>query len=201
MKTGTYAGALAGMLGAFCAIDGARALDVLPDEKAGREACERAFCAMVVKQDAGPPLSCDMVKTWDRDKIKKGSASGKLSWGFGDARCSVKISVPREPLLAALKEAKFTIEVPEQNVTCVIEGSDGKTSGLSARAAPKIEFENGKAKKLWLNIGKIEGDSIFAKFVWASAKLFDGVGIMHSSAIHEINRFMFEQCPKEMAAK
>lgn len=178
---------------------GAAALEVLPDEKAGRQACERSFCEMVVKREPGAPLKCDMVKTWDRDKLKKSGESTKLSWGFGDARCSVKIDIARDALLSALKEPKFTLEVPEQTVTCDIENSEGKASSLTASAKPKIEFEGGKATKLWLNVGKIDGESILTNFVWAGAKLFDGVGIMHGPAVTEINRFMFEQCPKELA--
>lgn len=190
-------GAMVSLLG----IAQAAALEVLPDEKAGREACERSFCEMVVKREAGGPLACNMVKTWDRDKIKKTGESGKLSWGFGDARCSVKIDIAREPLLAALKEPKYTLEVPAQTVECEIEGSDGKATRLSASATPKIEFEGGKASKLWLNLGKVDGDGVITSFVWAGAKLFDGVGVMHGPAVTEINRFMFEQCPKELAGK
>ena len=37
------------------------ALDVLPDEKASREACERRFCEIVLDgTSSGPPLACDM---------------------------------------------------------------------------------------------------------------------------------------------
>lgn len=185
-------------LGTFCGT--AVALDVLPDEKAGRKACEKSFCEIAVKRDSGGPLACDMVKTWDRDKITKSGESGKLTWGFGDARCSMKIELPREPLLAALKEPSYKVEVPEQTVTCEIEGKDGKVSKLTAKASPRLEFKNGKAEKLWLNVGTIEGDTVLTKFVWAGAKLFDGVGLMHGSAITEINRFIYEQCP-EVAAQ
>lgn len=190
-----------GAMASVLAIGQAAALEVLPDEKSGREACERSFCEMVVKREAGAPLACDMIKTWDRDKIKKSGEGGKLSWGFGDARCSVKIEVARDPLLAALKEPKYTLDVPAQTVSCEIEGSDGKATKLTASATPKIEFEGGKANKLWLNLGKVEGDGVITSFVWAGAKLFDGVGVMHGPAVAEINRFMFEQCPKELAGK
>ena len=197
MRPAVLASGAAAMLWGSAA---AMALEVLPDEKAGREACEKSFCTMVVKREAGGPLTCDMVKTWDRDKIKKGGESGKLSWGFGDARCSVKLDVARDPLLAALKEPKYTLEVPAQTVSCEIEGTDGKATTLTVSAAPKIEFEGGKASKIWLNVGKIDGDSIISNVIWAGAKLFDGVGVLHGPAITEINRFMFEQCAKELAA-
>lgn len=177
------------------------ALDVLPNERDGRKACERSFCEIAVKREPGDPLTCEMVKTWDRNKIKKGGETGKLSWGFGDARCSMKIALPRDLLLPALKDATNKLEVPEQTVECLIEGTDGKPRTLTAKAAPRIEFEGGKAKKLWLNVGTIEGESILTNFVWAGAKLFDGVGIMHGAAIDEINRFIHDECPAVVAGK
>lgn len=180
----------------------ALALDVLPDERAGRQACERALCEMVVKREAaGGPLTCNMVKTWDRDKIKKGGESGKLSWGFGDARCSVAINIPRDQLMPALAEPKFTLNVPPQTVKCEIEGSDSKVTTISVEANPKIEFVAGKADKLWLNVGKVEGDSIATNFIWAATKLIDGVGLFHSAAIAEINSFVHEKCPEIHAGK
>ncbi len=180
----------------------ALALDVLPDERAGRQACERALCEMVVKREAaGGPLACNMVKTWDRDKIKKGGESGKLSWGFGDARCSVTINIPRDQLMPALAEPKYTFNVPTQTVKCEIEGSDGKVTTISVEANPKLEFIAGKADKMWLNVGKVEGDNIATNFIWAATKLIDGVGLFHTAAITEINSFVHEKCPEIHAGK
>ncbi|MFN3867860.1 MAG: hypothetical protein ACK4MF_02205 [Hyphomicrobiaceae bacterium] len=194
-------GALALMAVTMAALP-AVSLEVLPDERAGRKACEKALCAMVVTREAaGGPLACNMVKTWDRDKIKKGGESGKLSWGFGDARCSVAISIPRDQLMPALAEAKYTLQVPTQTVKCEIEGSDQKITTINVEANPKIEFVGGKAEKLWLNVGKVDGDSIATNFVWAATKLIDNLGLFHSAAIAEINSFVHDKCPQIHAGK
>lgn len=180
----------------------ALALDVLPDEREGRKACEKALCTMAVtRAKDGGPLSCNMVKTWDRDKIKKSGETGKLSWGFGDARCSVAINIPRDQLIPALAEAKYTLNVPTQTVKCEIEGADKKLTTISVEANPKIEFAGGKAEKLWLNVGKVDGDSIATKFIWAATKLIDNLGLFHSAAIAEINNFVHDKCPNIVAGK
>lgn len=201
LRTGGICGAVA--ISVMTAMAGpALSLEVLPDERAGRKACEKALCSMVVTREAaGGPLTCNMVKTWDRDKIKKGGETGKLSWGFGDARCSVAINIPRDQLMPALAEPKYTLQVPTQTVKCEIEGSDQKVTTINVEANPKIEFVAGKADKLWLNVGKVDGDSIATNFVWAATKLVDNLGLFHSAAITEINSFVHDKCPLIHAGK
>lgn len=175
----------------------ASALEVLPDEKASREACERRFCQIVLDGKAkGPPLDCDMTKTWDRVKIKKDGEKNSLSWGFGDARCNVALKIPRDRIVPALQEKRHIFQFEPQTINCKIEGADAKLNTLEVDAAPKIKFKNGRAYKVWINIKDVRGDSGMKSFVWAASKLADNLGIFHSATIKEINKFIHRTCKK-----
>src|SRR5262245_65748948 len=86
-------------------VDGAAALDPKKDEKDRLKACERRLCALVVdrRPDSGD-LTCALSKTWARQQLKDGSSSKKISWGFGDARCSIDLKVPHALLIAAVQQ-------------------------------------------------------------------------------------------------
>lgn len=176
----------------------AAALDVLPDEKAGREACERKLCQMILdRKQSGPPLACNMAKTWDRTKIKKNGQKKAISWGFGDARCRLSINLSRKDLLPALEHAKFTLAIPPQTVKCEIEDSERKPRSLIVEAAPKIKFKNGYANKVWINVKDVKGESSMKTLVWTVAKLADGLGIFHKDTVQEINKFIHTKCKQE----
>ncbi len=190
-------GPLALLLGLLVAAPPASALDVLPDEKASRENCERRLCEIVLDgKENGPPLTCDMTKTWDRVKIQKNGEKSALSWGFGDARCNVALNIPRDKIVQAFNEEEHTFRFERQTIDCKVEGSDDKLNTLEVVVAPKIKFKNGQAYKVWINIEDVRGDSGLKNLVWTVSKLADKVGLFHSATIKEINKFIHKTCQK-----
>ncbi|MGD9668115.1 MAG: hypothetical protein AB7U75_03560 [Hyphomicrobiaceae bacterium] len=188
-------GTIALLIGLLAAAPPAMALEVLPDEKASREACERRFCEIVLDgKEQGPPLACDMTKTWDRVKIKKNGEKNALSWGFGDARCKVTLKIPRDKIVPAFTEDKHTFQFERQTIDCKVEGADNKLNTLEVDAAPKIKFKNGHAYKVWINVEDVRGDSGLKTLVWTASKLADNVGLFHSATVKEINKFIHKTC-------
>ncbi|MFN3867859.1 MAG: hypothetical protein ACK4MF_02200 [Hyphomicrobiaceae bacterium] len=187
---------------AICGVAPAMALDILPNEKADREACARRACQIILKKDAaGPPLACNLTRTWDRDKIKKGGASKSISWGFGDARCSMMLKVERPLLVEPLTAPKYTLALPPQRIECQIEDDKKVAKPLVVVAAPKVKFKDGQAYKVWLNVKEVEGEGLAKNLVWSVSKLADGIGIFHSDTLKGINNFVHETCPTEHAGK
>lgn len=174
----------------------AAALEEQKDEKDKLKACEVRLCTLVNKK--APPdgdMACQLSKTWAKDKIKEGSASGKVSWGFGDARCAVDVKLPRASIIAALKDAESTFQFPEQIVTCEIE-REKEVTPVKLKLAPKIKFKNGHAVTAWVNLKEVDGPSTMKGLAFTVAKLEDGVGIFHKSLIRAINHQLHEKCPK-----
>lgn len=186
------------LVGLWAAIAPALALDVLPDEKATRDACERRFCEIVLdRKISGPPLACNMVKTWDRDKIRKNGKKKALTWGFGDARCQMAINMTRQEIVPALVETSYTLQFPKQTVACKIEDSDKKLTDLTVEASPKIKFKDGKAHKVWINVTDVNGEGMVTGLVWTVSKLADGLGMFHKDTLKEINKYIHEKCIEE----
>ncbi len=171
----------------------AQALEPGEGEQEAIKACERQLCTMVLgRKDSGPDLKCDVAKTWDRDTLKKGESSS-VSWGFGDARCAVDLNLSRADVIAALTKPKHVVQIPEHEVQCVVE-QDGKAKPVVAKVAPKLEFKNGKADKIWINLGDISGPTAVKATVSMAASLEDTLGIFHTSMVKSVNKFLHKRC-------
>ncbi len=164
-------------------------------------ACEEKLCRQILdKAPKKGPLSCNLGKTWGMKDLSKGAKSKSISWGFGDARCSVKLKISRRHIISALTAPKYEFSVPRHNVNCTVETSDG-TKPLKASLAPKLKFKGGKAKKVWIRLKDIDGPEPLSSFVWTTAKLEDSLGIFHSEMIKQINKFVHQKCERHYGAK
>ena len=171
----------------------ALALDPEPGEEKAIKACERRLCTMVLGRLAtGPDLQCDVAKTWDRGTLKKGE-SASVSWGFGDARCSVDLKLSRADVILALTAPKHTVRIPEHEVRCIVE-HDGKPRPVLAKLAPKLKFKNGKADKIWLNLGEVTGPTAVKATVNMAAGLENTLGVFHRSMLKSVNKFLHTKC-------
>lgn len=176
----------------------AAALEELKHEKKNISRCERQLCTMLVHKEAkGPDLKCDLTKTWARTTIKSADSS-TLSWGFGDARCSVKVDVRRAEVLHAITAKKGKFHMGEQEIHCLVE-EDGKPQRVTVRASPKIEFRDGKAYKVWINLKEADGPTAVTGLIRFAVSLSDGVGIFHPALVKSVNGFIAKSCPKVLA--
>lgn len=189
-------GLIAALLLWGASVPQAHALEPRPDEKKLIKACEKNLCTLVTKKAPSKgDLACSLSKTWGKKAMKKGSASTKISWGFGDARCEVDLKVARSLILEALDKPEQMLQLPQHTVNCEVE-REGSIDKVNVTLAPRIKFKNGKAKKAWVNLQKVEGPSSIKGLVWTVAKLEDSLGIFHKDMIKGINKFIGETCPK-----
>jgi hypothetical protein len=184
------------MMGTLLLGSAAHALDVLPGEEAALNACDKRLCAIVMQKNTkGDDLRCKLTKTWARSTIKEAD-SHKLSWGFGDARCTVEVNVTRASLIAALTGEKDKFRLPTHTVHCVVE-QEGKLEKVTASAAPKIIFKDGKAEKIWINLKEVDGPPAIRGTIVAAAQLADTLGLFHRRMIKSINRYIERRCPEK----
>ncbi|NJO33934.1 MAG: hypothetical protein HC869_13135 [Rhodospirillales bacterium] len=146
------------------------------------------------KNAKGEDLKCHLTKTWARSTIKEAD-SQKLRWNFGDAQCTVDINLSRVTLVSALKEERRKFRVPPHTVNCVVE-QDGKPEKVKATLAPKIEFMDGKADKIWINLKDVEGPAGIKATLHTAAHLADTFGLFHRRMIKSVNRYIERHCPK-----
>ena len=174
---------------------GAVALDEGKDEKQNLEACERELCGILVKREAnGSDLKCAVQKTWAGRLIKQGVEQKKLTWGFGDVRCTVNLEAKRQELVDALAKPQFELKLSKHAIRCEVE-RDKEVMPITVALSPRFQFKDGKAVKAWLGIGEIEAPAVLKGAIWTAAQLEDTFGIVHSDLLREINRFV-ERCPR-----
>jgi len=185
-------------LAVLAATSPAVALDELKHEKKAISACERALCTMLVSKDPkGPDLACEMTKTWGQKTIKAAESS-TLSWAFGDARCSVKIDVRRSDILHAISAPKAKFWLPDQRVHCLVE-EGGKAQDVHVLVSPKIEFRDGRAEKVWINLKEADGPPGVVGLIRFAVGLSDKVGILHPGLVKSVNGFINKSCPKVLS--
>ncbi|KUO55309.1 MAG: hypothetical protein APF80_09005 [Alphaproteobacteria bacterium BRH_c36] len=181
---------------ALIAISPAAALEPGESEAERLASCEEKLCRQILdKSPLKGMLRCDLGKTWGGDDLNKGAKTKSMSWGFGDAQCSVDLKVDRRDIVAALSAPKYEFSIRPHQVACTVETAEG-TKPLKARLAPKLKFEGGKAKKVWIKLEEIDGPEPLSSFVWTTAKLEDSIGIFHSEMIKQINKFVHDKCER-----
>lgn len=174
----------------------ARALEPQKGEWGTIKRCEKSVCDIILnKEPKGDNPDCNIVKTWSRSTIKQGE-SKSVSWGFGDTRCQANLQVSRTQMIAALTQPKYTLRVPTQTVKCVIE-QDGELKPITAKAAPKLKFKDGKADKIWINLEKIDGPENVTGTISTIAAMEDKLGIFHGSLIKSVNKFIYKRCAQK----
>lgn len=179
----------------------ASALEPGADEPSLLSACEERLCRQVIdgKPDSGQ-LTCDLEKTWGKHDIKKGAKTKKISWGFGDARCSVKLDVARLEIVRALTLPKYEFSFPRHHVDCTVETRDGPKP-LRAALVPKLKFKDGRVYKIWIRLKDIDGPEPLSSFVWTTTKFADTFGLFHSEMVKEVNKFLHRKCADRYGKK
>ena len=186
------------MLGLFVPVGQASAIEPRADEKERIKSCEQSLCRLVVaKKPANGDLQCPLSKVWSRKTMKEGSAK-KLRWGFGAAKCEVDLRVPREMIVGALSAAEIKVTLPAHTVNCEVE-RESSIDKAQITLAPIVEFKDGKAKKIWVNVTDIKAPGVIKGVVWSAAQLEDTVGVFHRRMVKSVNKFIAEQCPKVVA--
>jgi len=177
---------------------GAHALEEVAGEKKALDACDRKVCAILLeKNPRGEDLKCSLTKTWAKATIKSAEMQA-TKLGFGDARCTVQLNMSRAELVAALTSPEYKLKAPPHTVDCLVE-EEGGAKPIKATLAPKIEFKNGKAEKVRINLQKIDGPFAITGVLSAAATLEDRIGLFHRSMVKSVNRYIEKHCVNLLA--
>jgi hypothetical protein len=165
-----------------------------PEEKERLAQCGKEVCAVAIsKKASGADVTCDLVKTWQKADMQKAADYMSYSWGMGEARCLVKLTLKRADLVAALTAREYTFKFGKQHISCEI--GDSKYP-ISATVAPELTFKDGVAKKGKLQMDDIQGAALIKGVVWTAAALERNFGLFEGDLIRETNRFLQTECPK-----
>ena len=186
----------AAFLAIASAIAPAMALDRPADEKAKLKACEKKLCAIILKKPAsGSDLACNIGRTWEKSRIVNGVRQKRISWTFGDARCTVAVKMPRAGIVSALTKPSFELQLAKHTINCRVEREEG-ISDIALNMSPKMAFKAGKVDKIWLNVSDIKAPTIIKGALWTVSQLEANVGVFHGEMVDEVNEFIHQKCAK-----
>ena len=184
------------LLGAL-GLDAVNALEPASGDAAAILDCERRLCTLLDQREKGEDLTCALSKTWVRNVIKSADQP-TVKWGFGDARCSIRIHISRALVAEALaaRGTDYKLWIPPHTATCLVE-IDGQARTVTATLAPKLILKDGRVEKIWVNLTNLEGPTAVKATLWTAARLADNVGIFQRPLIKSVNRFISTTCPKK----
>lgn len=172
--------------------------ELTPEEKAereGRKACKVAICSAFHVRKPGDDISCAVLKTWRKTQINKMISRAKVSWPYGNVRCTADIRLKRADLIKAMTEDRYETVLDKHAVTCTVEREGGAApSEIKFDFAPKITFEKGKAVKAQLNWGKIEGPTIVKGALWTATATDNTFNVLQTTMVDDINDFVDKKC-------
>ena len=85
---------------------------------------------------------------------------------------------------------------------CEIDSAkEGEKAGaVTVELAPKFEFKDGKATKVSINIGKIDGPAAVKGAIWTAATAEEYFGLFNDQITAALNKLLLESCPENYPA-
>jgi hypothetical protein len=173
------------------------AADLTPEERAeraNRHACKVSLCqAFRAPASTEGNVTCDVLKTWRKEQLSKLVEKAKVSWPWGAARCTTRLSFKRADLARALSQPEYEARFDTHKVTCELDREADKYS-VNVEIAPKVTFKDGKAIKAALNWGKIDAPLLAKSALWPATAADNTLGVLQSTIIEDINDFLGPKC-------
>jgi hypothetical protein len=163
-------------------------------EREGRKRCAIAVCSTLHnKKPADGQVTCNIQKTWRKETLTKILSRGKISWPWGDLRCTSDIKLDRASLIKAMDAPEFEAQFDTYDIRCQIDSTKEKYD-VTAQLRPKVTFKQGKAVKANLNWGKLEAPTLAKSALWSMTAADNTFGLLQSTAVEDINEFITTRC-------
>lgn len=163
-------------------------------EREGRKRCAIAVCSTLhSKKPADGQVTCSIQKTWRKETLTKILSRGKISWPWGDLRCTSDIKLDRASLTKAMDAPEFEAQFDTYDIRCQIDSAKEKYD-VTAQLRPKVTFKQGKAVKANLNWGKLEAPTLAKSALWSITAADNTFGLLQSTAVEDINEFITTRC-------
>ena len=163
-------------------------------EKEMRKACKIALCSTFhAKKPETGDVTCSVLKTWRKEQLDKMMSRGKLSWPWGNARCTTDLKLKRETLIKAVAGPEMNAEFDKHEITCELDREKDKYT-VKMEIQPKVTFKDGKAVKASLNWGKIDAPTLAKSALWSATAADNTFGVLQSTIVEDINDFIGPKC-------
>jgi hypothetical protein len=172
----------------------------LEKEKAARKGCKLEICKALAAPAPGAPVSCDIVRTWQRDEITSRVVGGSYVWGYGHVRCSFKVNLDRAEIAKLRSGEAGKAKLSEHTMTCDVDDKDyakGKSFSFTAQVNPTIDYDKRKATGVSLDPMKVEGSTLASAAVTSLQAIDKVSGVISKTGASEFNALMYARCKED----
>ncbi len=163
-------------------------------EKLARRACKIEICdVLATKEQQGPDITCDIVKTWRAEDIVN-MLGGRINWPWGKAVCQSQLHLKRAPLAKAMSEARYQVEMNSHSVRCSLYQEGGKPYVVEIAMSPAVTFENGKATAATINWGDVSAPMLIYPLLYAGTGLDNSSNVLGPEVVRMVNEFTGKKC-------
>ncbi|MGL4395515.1 MAG: hypothetical protein ACRCS9_03145 [Hyphomicrobium sp.] len=164
-------------------------------ERDARKACKVAICGAFRNKSAdGGDISCGVIKSWRKEQLTKLISKLKVTWPYGDVRCTSTVKLKRADLVKAMSDEKFESTIDKHEVSCAVERERDGPADIKFDFAPKVTFEGGKATKASMNWGKIDAPTLVKGALWTATAADNTVNLLSGTLVEDINDFISKKC-------
>ncbi len=163
-------------------------------ERETRRHCAVALCSTLHnhKPDTGD-VTCNVQKTWRKEILTKMLERGKVTWPWGNARCTTDLKFDRATLVKSMTLPEFEAQFDKHDISCQLDGETEKYD-IKLQIQPKVTFKQGKAVKATLNWGKIEAPKLAKTALWSATAADNSFGVLQGIVVEDINEFIHTKC-------
>jgi hypothetical protein len=98
-----------------------------------------------------------------------------------------------------MSEPKLEIKVGKHKVACNLEQEDGKeTHKINFTIDPTLTFENGKAVKIVLGWGEVDGTTLAKSALWSATAVDNTFNVLQGAVLEQINEFFGPKCDEAL---
>lgn len=163
-------------------------------EREIRRTCARAICSTLHNhKPAAGAVTCNVQKTWRKEVLTKIMERGKVTWPWGNARCTGDLKLDRATLIKSMTEPEFEAQFDTHDLHCELEGEKDKYE-VKLQIHPKVTFKQGKAVKAKLNWGNIEAPRLAKTALWSATAADNSFGVLQGVLVDDINDFIHTRC-------
>jgi hypothetical protein len=163
-------------------------------ERAGRRACAAQMCATLhTGKPAEGNVACNVQKTWRKEVLTKILSKGKVSWPWGDTRCTADLKIDRALLAKIKAEPELEAQFDTYSINCAID-KDASKYDVTLQIRPKVTFKLGKAIKASMNWGKIEAPTLAKTALWPITAADNTFGFLQGLVVEDVNEFISTKC-------
>jgi len=169
-----------------------------PDEIAerdARKACKVRICAAFHTRKPEPTdVTCNVLKSWRKEQLTKMVEKAKVSWPWGNIKCTADVKLNGHLLAKAMTEDLYEAKLDTHKVVCKVERDNAEPAEINFEFSPKVTFEKGKAVKAVLGWGKVQAPTLIKGAMWTATATDNTFNVLQSTVVDDINDFIGPKC-------